>query len=55
MNDVQTLLLRVIHYTTEAAQYYNKGDSHWITCHSLALHFLTEIDADILKPVEADE
>ena len=55
MNDVQTLLLRAIHYATEAAQYYHKGDNHWTICHNLALHYLNEIDKDILKPMEADE
>ena len=55
MNDVQTLLLRAIHYATEAAQYYHKGDNHWTICHNLAVHYLNEIDKDILKPMEADE
>ena len=49
------LLLRAVHYLTQAAQYHHSNDEHWTVCHNLALHYMTEIDKDILKPLEEQE
>jgi len=48
-------MLRAIYYATQMAQYYDEDDDHWIICHNLALHYLNEIDLDILKPVVKEE
>lgn len=48
-------MLRAQFYCAQLLEYYLKDDDHWFICHNLALHYLKEIDLDILKPVEEDE
>jgi len=48
-------ILRAIHYATQMAQYYEEDDEHWLICHDLALHYLNEINLDILKPAEGED